>query len=144
MPNFTGNLKGKTVAMTCVALNDTPEHQLMLQHSVATQRCSDTLFDSVKCTSWSTADLIRGDGQERGHFMNEHANGDRDGGTYECKVSTVNGQITMEGTWKYTHGTGQFNGLTGNGTFKGRIISPTETEISFEGSYQLKAGTRAA
>ncbi len=144
MPNFTGNLKGRTVVMTAVSLNDTPEHQLMLRQSSAKQSCSDALFNGEKHSSWGTADLLRGQGQERGYFVNEHSNGDCNCGSYECKVSTVNGQITMEGTWKYTHGTGQFSGITGNGTFKGRMTSPTESETSYEGNYQMKAGIRAA
>ncbi len=144
MPNITGNLKGKTAAMTCVSLNDTPEHELMLRHGTASQSCSDAHFNGAKHTSWNTADLIRGNGHEHGYFMNEHSNGDRSCGTFESKITTVNGQIMAEGTWKFTHGTGQFNGITGNGNFKGRIISPTESEASFEGHYEVKAGTRAA
>jgi hypothetical protein len=95
-------------------------------------------------TSWGTADLIRGHGQQYGYFMSEHSNGDRVCGTFECRVATVSGQMVMEGSWKYTHGTGQFAGITGNGTFKGRMTSPTESETSFEGRYELKAGTKAA
>ncbi len=144
MPNFTGNFKGKNIVMTAVSMNDTPGHDLVLRQSLATHMSSDALFNGTKSTVCGTADLIRGNGQERGYFMNEHSNGDLDCGTYECKVSMVNGQMTMEGTWKYTHGTGQFNGITGNGTFKGRMTSPTDAETSYEGSYQLKAGIRAA
>jgi hypothetical protein len=56
----------------------------------------------------------------------------------------VNGLLTMEGSWTFTHGTGQYSGITGNGKFHGRMTSPTDSETSYEGSYQLKAGTRAA
>lgn len=47
-------------------------------------------------------------------------------------------------SWKYTHGHGKFAGITGNGKFKGRMTSPTEFQMSWEGSYQLEAKTRAA
>ncbi len=145
MPNFTGNLKGTTTSQTLVCLNDTPEHTMILRSSTAQHTSSDEHFNHTRHITWGTADLIRGQGHERGYFMSEHSNGDCDCGTFECKVSTnANGLITVEGTWKFTHGTGQFTGITGNGSFKGRMISPTESESTYEGSYQLKAGTRAA
>jgi hypothetical protein len=144
MPNFTGQIKGRTVTQSIVSLNDTPEHQLMLSSTTATQTCSDPQFNSHHHDAWGTADLTKGHGTQHGYFANEHAHGDRSCGSYEGKVSIVNGQLSMEGTWKYTHGTGQFSGITGNGKFKGRQTSMTETEVTFEGSYQLKSGTRAA
>jgi uncharacterized cupin superfamily protein len=144
MPNITGNLKGKSAVHTQVSLSDTPEHALLLTVGNATQTSNDEHFNNVKHTSWGTADLTRGHGQQHGYFMNEASNGDRSCGTFECKVSTVNGLLTMEGSWTFTHGTGQYSGITGNGKFHGRMTSPTDSETSYEGSYQLKAGTRAA
>jgi len=145
MPNFTGNLKGTNTTQTVVSCTDTPGHHLILRAGTAHQTCSDPQFNNTRHSSWSTSDMIHGKGHERGYFLNEHANGDREGGEYEAKVSTSsNGQMTMEGTWKYTHGTGQYSGISGNGKFKGHIVSPTEVEVSFEGSYQLKAGTKVA
>ncbi len=144
MPNFTGKLKGNSTVQTIVSLEDTPGHQLLLRAGNADHSCSDPLFDGTRQSSWSTADLINGNGHEHGYFVNQHANGDRETGTYEGKVSTVNNQISFEGTWKYTHGTGQFAGISGHGKFTGRMTSPNDSEVSFEGSYQLKAGTRAA
>ena len=144
MPNFTGQLKGTSSVQTIASLNDTAGHQLMLRAGTAHQTCSDPHFNNTRHSSWSTADVTNGNGHERGYFMNEHANGDREGGTYEGKVSTKNDKVSFEGTWKYTHGTGQFAGISVNGTFKGHMTSPTETEVTFEGNYQLKSGTRAA
>lgn len=144
MPNFTGHLKGRTTVQTIICLNDTPEHELILRESSASQSCSDDRFNKAKHTSCGTADLIRGHGRQEGYFMNEDANGDCACGTFECKVATVSGQVVMEGNWKYTHGTGQFTGITGNGTFRGRMTSPTESETSYEGRYELKAETKAA
>ena len=144
MPNLTGHLKGAATSRTIISLSDTHGHELLLTMSNAKQTSSDSVFNNAKQTSWGTSDLVRGHGQQQGYFMNEHANGDCACGTYECKVSTVNGHITMEGKWKYTHGTGQFDGITGNGTFKGHMTAHAETEMTFEGNYQLKSGTRAA
>ena len=144
MPNFTGQLKGTNVAQTFVSCNDTPGHQLMLRAGTAQQSCSDPLFNNTRHSSCSSADMKNGKGHEHGYFVNEHANGDREGGEYEGTVTMKNETPFFEGTWKYTHGTGQFAGISGHGKFKGHMTSPSEVEVSFEGSYELKAGTRAA
>jgi hypothetical protein len=144
MPNFSGQLKGNSLSQTIVCCNDTPGHMLMLRAGSAHQTCSDLMFNNTKHSSWSTADVTNGNGHEHGYFVNEHSNGDREGGSWEGKIVTRNDQVSFEGTWKYTHGTGQFSGISGNGSFKGHMISPTESEVTFEGSYQMKAGTRAA
>lgn len=144
MPNFTGQLKGTSSVQTIASLNDRDGHQLMLRASNAVQTCSDPQFNNTKHSSWSTADLTNGNGTEHGYFTNEHTNGDRSSGSWEGKVTTRDSQVSFEGTWKYTSGTGQFSGITGNGKFKGHMTSPTQTEVSFEGSYQLKAGSKAA
>jgi hypothetical protein len=144
MSNITGQLKSNATTQTIASLSDTPEHQLLLSITHSRQSSSDTLFNNVHHTAWGTADLHNGSGHQHGYFVNEHANGDRSFGTYECNVSTANGQITMEGHWRFTNGTGHFAGISGNGTFNGRMTSPTASEASFDGSYQLKAGTKAA
>jgi len=76
--------------------------------------------------------------------VNVHSNGDRDTGTFEGKVITADGQVTIEGTWKYVDGTGMFKGLEGGGTYKGRMTSPTEVENTWEGTYELAAIAQAA
>jgi hypothetical protein len=144
MPKFSGELKGNSLSQTIVCCDDTPGHQLMMRTGSAHQKCSDPLFNDTKHSSCSMADITNGKGHEHGYFVNEHANGDRECGSWEGKIVTRNEQVSFEGTWKYTQGTGQFAGISGNGSFKGHMTSPSETEVTFEGSYQLKAGSRAA
>src|SRR5215831_16522363 len=76
-------------------------------------------------------------GTQTGYFMNTRANGDIDRGTFTARVTTADGATTMEGTWKHSGGTGAFSKITGNGTYKGRITSPSEVEVSWEGTYDL-------
>jgi hypothetical protein len=47
-------------------------------------------------------------------------------------------QITLDGTWRFSGGTGGLTGLGGAGTFKGRMTSPSEIETQWEGAYQLR------
>ena len=144
MPNLTGQLKGALTTQTIVSCNDTPGHQLILRAGTAQQTCSDPHFNNTRHSSWSSSDITNGNGHEHGYFVNEHSNGEREGGSYEGKVSMKGDKVSFEGTWKYTHGTGQFTGISGNGTFKGHMTSANESEVTFEGNYQLKAGTKAA
>jgi hypothetical protein len=83
------------------------------------------------------ADLVSGSGTQKGYFINQHANGDTDQGTFECSVATAGGAVTLEGTWKFSGGTGALTGLSGSGAFRGRMTSPTVVETSWEGGYQL-------
>ena len=63
--------------------------------------------------------------------------GARDWGTFEGKVRTAGGRMTVEGTYKLTGGDGEYGGLTGGGKFKTVMKSETEVECSWEGSYKL-------
>ena len=44
------------------------------------QSTSDENWKDAKVHYWVTTDLIRGNGQQRGYFINEHPGGDRDCG----------------------------------------------------------------
>jgi hypothetical protein len=144
MPNFSGSFSGKATSQATIALEDVPNHEMHLATITGHQKSSDDNWKDSRITYGDVSDLVGGNGTQRGYFVNVHANGDRDIGTFEGKIKTAGGQVTIEGTWKYTDGTGQFKGLTGGGTYKGRMTSPTEVENTWEGSYQLAAKARVA
>ena len=144
MTNFSGSFSGRAVSQTVVSLEDVPNHEMHLATITGLQKSSDDNWKDSRITYWDVSDLLGGNGTQRGYFVNVHANGDRDIGTFEGKVKTAGGQVTIEGTWKYTDGTGQFKGITGGGTYKGRMTSPTEVENTWEGTYQLAAKARVA
>jgi hypothetical protein len=101
-------------------------------------------WDNSEITYWGTADLIAGNGPQRGYFVNEHPDGDRDFGTFEGRIATSEGHVTIEGVWIFTGGTGTLEGLTGGGSYKGKMTSPVEVENTWEGTYQIAEKTRAA
>ena len=72
------------------------------------------IWNDSKITYWGTADLIGGNGLQRGYFVNEHSDGDRDFGTFEGRIATSGGQVTIEGAWKFTGGPGALR-RTGSG-----------------------------
>jgi hypothetical protein len=144
MPNISGRFTGRTTLQTNMSVDDSPGHELSLAQIEGSNAVNDEKWKDVRITYCVSSDLIQGSGQQRGYFINQHPNGDRDCGTSEAKVTNNNGQITFEGTWRYTQGKGQFAGIQGNGTFNGRMTSPSEFDISWEGNYQLATQTRAA
>jgi hypothetical protein len=55
----------------------------------------------------------------------------------EGKVSAAGGTMTVEGTFIFTGGDGQYRGITGGGTFKTVAKSETEVEATWNGAYEL-------
>ena len=83
------------------------------------------------------ADLTDGSGPQRGYFHNVRADGDQDWGSFEGKITTSGEQVTLEGAWRFIDGTGKFRGISGSGTYKGRMTSPTDMATDWTGEYQL-------
>jgi hypothetical protein len=137
MPQVSGSFAGKTRSQAMVSLQDTPEHELSVIEVSGPQTASDPLWSGATMFYWGAADLIAGTGTQTGYFMNRHPDGDIDRGTFQGKITTAAGVVTMEGSWHYSGGTGAFSGITGGGTYKGRITSPTEVQVNWEGTYQL-------
>ena len=92
MPNFSGSFSGRATSQTTIALEDIPNHDLNLLEVRGVQKTSDDNWKDAKITYWGTADLVDGNGPQRGYFVDVHANGDRDIGTFEGKVKTAGGR----------------------------------------------------
>jgi len=144
MANFSGSFSGRATSQTVVSLEDVSNHEIHLATISGHQKSNDANWEGSKITYWGVSDLVGGNGSQRGYFINVHPNGDRDTGTFEGRVITTGTQVTIEGTWKYADGTGMFKGITGGGTYKGRMVSPTEVENTWEGRYELAAQARVA
>jgi hypothetical protein len=117
---------------------DVDDHTIAIAIIPTKQQSSDQLWEGAQMTYGATADTIAGNGTQRGYFVNQHQNGDRDYGTFEGKVTTANGAMSVEGTWQLTGGTGMFASVKGNGTFKAQMTTPVDVEGSWTGSYELK------
>jgi hypothetical protein len=137
MPQMSGSFSGKSNAQAAVMPKDMPGHELSLIEISGPQTSTDPLWNGATVTYWGIADLTAGNGSQTGYFTNQHTNGDISRGTFTGTIATQAGAVTMRGDWQHIGGTGSFSGITGGGTYQGRIISPTEVEVSWEGSYQL-------
>jgi hypothetical protein len=133
MPSITGSFSGKITKQSAMPLADQPKHEMSIAEISGTQKSADPLWNNSKITYWGVTDLLDGKGSQRGHFNNVHGDKGRDWGTFEAQVIGM----TVEGTWKYAGGDGEYRGLTGGGTFKTLMKSETELEANWEGNYKL-------
>ncbi len=139
MTNISGSFSGHIKSQSAIAVPDQSDHDLSLAEVVGAQKTSDPNWNNASLTYVATIDILDGNGTQRGFYVNTRADGDREWGTFEGRVTTVNGMPTVEGTYQNTAGTGRFKGITANGTFKTRMTSPHDVECSYEGTYQLAA-----
>ena len=137
MPSITGSFAGRITKQSAMPLNDQPGHQMGIAEVSGTQQSADPLWSNASITYWGVTDLLGDQGTQRGYFNNVHADGGRDWGTFEGRVSASGGAVSVEGTYEHTGGDGQYRGITGGGRFKTVMKSETELEASWEGDYEL-------
>ena len=137
MPSITGSFSGKVTNQSGLPLNDQPNHQLGLGEVQGIQSSPDSLWNNSKITYWGVVDVVNGAGTQTGYFNNLHPDQGHDWGTFEGKLTSVAGVVTVEGTFKITGGDGKYKGITGGGKFK--TVSKSETEViaTWEGAYEL-------
>jgi hypothetical protein len=137
MPSITGSFSGKLSKQSSLSLTDKPNHELVIAEVNGTQRSPDQLWNNSSITYWGVTDVVDGNGTQKGYFNNVHTDGGRDFGTFEGKVSASGGSLTVEGTFKFSGGDGQYRGISGGGTFKTVSKSETEVEATWQGQYEL-------
>jgi hypothetical protein len=139
MSNISGSFSAYVKAETTFFPDDQPNHQLQLSEIHGIQKSPDPSWNNSRLTYHGIADLASGNGTQRGYFCNEHSDGDRDCGTFEGKVTTSGEEVKLEGTFNFTSGTGKLKGIKGAGKYNGRLVSPTEIQMTWTGAYEVEA-----
>lgn len=134
---INGSFSGKIRGQASVLVASEENHVMSLVGVGGPQKTADPLFQNVEISYWGTSDLVNGNGPQSGYWCNNHADGERDWGTFEGRITTSGQQVTMEGTYKWTGGTGKFKGISGGGTYKAHFPSPTDVVNNWEGEYTL-------
>jgi hypothetical protein len=145
---ITGTGKfGPTLSQTLLLPTDVPKHEVMLTNRVQTWNSTDPEWNNVEVTQFVFTDYIAGSGYHRGHNTNLHPGGDRTFISYEgqtMRTTNADGSWAskFEGTFRFTGGTGKFQGISGQGTYIGKASAPggsTPTAASFDwqGEYSL-------
>jgi hypothetical protein len=112
---------------------------LLLTQSSGTNRSTGNAayMEGAQVTNREIADLTQGNGPHRG-YITQARGADTTVSSFEGKVITTPGPdqkpITrVEGTWSALKGTGQYDGVTGSGSYTGRMTSPTEYTVEWSG-----------
>jgi hypothetical protein len=137
MPAVSGSFSGNVKMQTALAVSDQSNHELNLAEIGGTQKSSDEKWNNAAITYWGITDVVGGKGSQSGYFVNDHGADGHDWGTFEGKVAANGAEISVEGKYQFTGGSGKFKGLTGNGTFKTRMTSPRDVEATWQGAYEL-------
>ena len=127
-----------------LSLADIPNHELNTVEITGVQSSTDEKWNTARVTYWGISDLVAGNGTQRGYFVNEQRDGNRDWGTFEGKVTARGNETTIEGSWQFSDGPGGLAGIKGQGTYNTRLTSPTEVQCTWQGRYELAASTKAA
>jgi hypothetical protein len=136
MPSFSGTCSSKLQSQTMASVPGTADRQMGLAVMLGQHKSSEQKWNDAKMTYVGTTDIVDGKGEQRGHFHNAHMNGDTSFGTFEASVKTSSdGAMTVEGTWRFSGGTGSLSKLSGGGPFKAQMTSPTDSEMTWSGSY---------
>jgi hypothetical protein len=137
MPDVSGTCSSAIVSNTVVGVPGSVDHQLSVSVVSGQHTSAGSPWDGARLTYVGTSDLAGGTGQQRGYFHNVHADGAVSEGLFEANVSALNGVITVEGTWTLTGGSGSLTGIKGGGRFKAQMTSPSASEMTWSGSYQV-------
>ncbi len=137
MTEFSGAFDGTITTQTISSIPDVANHDLALAQVAGTQNTTDANFDGAALAYWGVADMIEGSGSQKGYFVNTAQSGDRNWGTFEGSVTTSGDQVTLDGVWQFTGGTGIFKGLVGNGSYRAKALSPTTLHMEWDGEYKL-------
>jgi hypothetical protein len=123
-----------------VEVGDHPGHMLMIGKGTCTW-AAPLEIAGMKSTAYSGAgvlDLDGAKGQDRGYAVITMDNGDKAYARYQdTGTGPPGGNVTFEGTWSFTGGTGKLKGLKGKGTYKGSSVANGETTDQIEGEYTL-------
>jgi hypothetical protein len=121
----------------CGKWPDRDDHQLAVAVFSGMQKSPDANWNDANVSVCGAADTVGGNGEQKGYFTNTHPNGDTDFGTFEAKITTSGTTVTTSGSWRFTGGTGKFAKVTGNGVFTTRQTTPTDSDTTWSGTYNL-------
>jgi hypothetical protein len=130
-----------------IPVGDADGHILVLAEARGPNHSTgrDLYMDGAETSNREIADLVQGSGTHSG-YVTFAKNSDSTVTKWSGQVQTVlspEGKpvTTFAGTWIKVKGTGRYEGVTGGGTYKGHVISPTEYSVDWEGEIVLKTKT---
>ena len=124
-----------------VYIEDVPGHQFRQYMRMTSFNFSDPDFGSAESLEFGQSDSIKGKGSHRGYSNNNFKSGDKTYNKWEGTHETIVKEggvweVSYEGKFDITAGTGKFKNLKGGGTYKGTWTAKGITEEGeFEAEY---------
>jgi len=135
------------VKQDAVAVVDHPGHVLVLTEARGLNHSTgrDVYMDGAEAWTGETGDLTDGSGNHAGHLVLAFR-GDTVHTCWFGEVTTLpsasSGPVTeFKGKWAVTNASGRYQDASGQGTYRGRLTSPTEYTVNWEGELVLKEAT---
>ena len=117
---------GPPISETSVLPGDVANHRLLLTVRRDTTKSADPEFNDTELMEYQQIDDSATGGVHKVYFRRFFKNGDTLYGQSEgaSKVSAKGdgtNEITWEGKWQVTGGTGKFKSIKGSGTYRGKV-----------------------
>jgi len=147
-PEFAGTFTMRYEQQQPTPVGDADGHIILTAVAKGTNRSSGrtAFMDGAAVTQISLTEMTQGNGPDQGYII-EAKDGEIAVTRYSRRVKTTlaDGKpvTTVEGTWTKVSGTGRYDGITGAGTYTGRLLSPSDFVVDWRGSMTLKERTVA-
>jgi hypothetical protein len=139
----SGTITATYTQMDTVMVTEADMHMMNMGISEGTNTCtSEAMFmDGAKATNMSYSDLTKGNGPHQGYVKFEMEGGSamaRWSGKVTTAMSAEGAPMTsFEGTYKYVGGTGEYQGIKGEGTYKGSFTAANTYAVEWQGAYTM-------
>ena len=124
-----GSFKSKRIiSSTTVYLSDVPRHELAQGVRIDTALSPDPDFNEIEVLNYGQSDQVAGSGAHKGYRIMLHKNGEESylkfEGTHKTSVKEGGAwEVSFEGTYEHTGGTGKFKNIKGSGTYTGKTTA---------------------
>ena len=132
-----------------VPIGDAAGHVLISDGATGTNRSTgqDTYMERAQVANTEIADLALGNGTHQGYTIFS-SGGDSTINKWSGRVTTVLGSdkqpiTSFEGSWRKVRGTGRYAGVTGQGTYRGRMTGQNTYRVEWNGEIELGERTAA-
>lgn len=136
---IAGTFNAKYAEQHPLPVPDAEGHALMLGRVQGVNRSTGQTpyMDQAEVVNVEFGDLVQGNGPHQGYTTFSQG-ADSVISKWSGKVTTTlapdkTPRISFAGTWTKVRGTGQYNGITGKGTYKGHFISQDEYTCDWSG-----------
>lgn len=139
-----GKLTMAYTKMDTISISDTEGHAISLGEAKGSNAdATDQGFmDGAEVANCSFADLVMGNGHHQGYITFSKGD-DSTIAKWQGKVQTASSEegaaaTEFEGTFTWIKGTGKFENIKGEGTYRGAFTSKTEYTVEWEGEYSIE------